>query len=288
MIIVIIVSEYSPQFARLIGKRDPITTLVTVILLSYAKLLLVSITALSYTVIHYPDGSQETVWLPDGNVKYFQGKHIVLVIVALLIIAMEVAYTILLFLWQWLVHAPRWKVFKWTRNTKLNAFISVHHVPYNSKYHYWTGLLLLVRVVLYITASVTVSDNPQTSHLVTIILVGGLLCLSKPAGITVYKNLLTDVVDTVLYFNLVALSGFSLYYFKADVRKQIAVAYISTIITFLLLVGVIIHHVYLLIRKDKHPELEEVNEYPVTPVQIKNKAEVTHFDIEIPEVMMVS
>ena len=199
VIIVIIVSEYSPQFARLIGKKDPVATLATLILLSYAKLLSITITALSFAVLDYPDGSRETVWLPDGNVKYFQGKHITLIIVALLIILIGVPYTILLFLWQWLVRAPKWKVFKWTRNTKLNAFLSVHHVPYNNKYRYWTGLLLLVRVVLYITASVTVSDNPQTSLLIIIILVGGLFSLSKPAGVAVYKNLLVDVVDTVHY-----------------------------------------------------------------------------------------
>ena len=172
VIIVIIVSEYSPRFARLIGKRDPIATLATLILLSYAKLLSVTITALSFAVLDYPDGSRETVWLPDGNVPYFQGKHVALVFVALLIILVGVPYTILLFLWQWLVRAPESKIFKWTRNTKLNAFISVHHVPYNSKYRYWTGLLLFVRVVLYITASIATSysNNPQSSLLVTLIL----------------------------------------------------------------------------------------------------------------------
>ena len=282
VIVVIIVSEYSPRFAGLIGKRDPIATLATLILLSYAKLLSVTITALSYAVLDYPDDSQETVWLPDGNVKYFQGKHIALVIVALLIILIGVPYTILLFLWQWLVRAPKWKVFKWTRNTKLNAFISVHHVPYNSKYRYWTGLLLLVRVVLYITASVTVSNKPQVSLLMTIILVGGLLsCKTLARGVVVYKNVLVDVVDTVLYFNLLALSAFSWYDFKADVDKQTAVAYTSTIITFLLLVGVIIYHVSLLVRKDKLPE--EMNEYPMAPVQPKDKAEVTHSVIELPK-----
>ena len=91
-----------------------------------------------------------------------KGEHIPLALVALLIIIIGLPYTILLFLWQWIVRAPRWKVFKWTRNTKLNAFIASHHVPHNSKYRYWTGLLLLVRVVLYATASVTVSAKPQT------------------------------------------------------------------------------------------------------------------------------
>ena len=280
VIVVIIVSEYSPRFAGLIGKRDPIATLATLILLSYAKLLSVTITALSYASLNYPDGSQETVWLPDGNVKYFQGKHIALVIVALLIILIGVPYTILLFLWQWLVRAPKWKVFKWTRNTKLNAFISVHHVPYNSKYRYWTGLLLLVRVVLYITASVTVSqfNNPQASLLITIILVGGLSLIN---GARVYKKSFVNIVETGLYFNLLALSAFSWYDFKADIDKQRAVAYTSTIITFILLVGVIIYHVSLLVRKDRLPE--EMNEYPMAPVQPKDKAEVTHSVIELPK-----
>ena len=75
---------------------------------------------------------------------------------ALLVILIGVPYTIL-FLWQWLVHAPKCRLFNWTRNTKLDAFISVHHVPYNSKINgessvYIIDLLLLVRVVLYTTA----------------------------------------------------------------------------------------------------------------------------------------
>ena len=307
VMVVIIVSEYSPRFAELIGKRDPIATLATLILLSYSKLLSVTITALSFAVLVYPDDSQKTVWLPDGNVKYFQGKHIALVIVALLIILIGVPYTILLFLWQWLVRAPKWNIFKWTRNTKLDTFISAHHVPFNSKYCYWTGLLLLVRVVLYSTASVTVSDNPQASLLMTIILVGSLLsCKTLARGVVVYKNVLVDVVDTVLYFNLLALSAFSWYDFKADVDKQTAVAYTSTIITFLLLVGVIIYHVSLLVRKNMprqevheyplapvQPEDEveiKVNEHPLAPVQCyKDKAEVMYRpDTEIPEVIMIS
>ena len=282
VIIVIIISEYSPRFAGLIGKRDPIATLATLILLSYAKLLSVTITALSFAVLDYPDGSRETVWLPDGNVPYFRGKHVALVLVALLIILVGVPYTILLFLWQWLVRAPKWKVFKWTRNTKLNAFISVHHAPYNSKYRYWTGLLLLVRVVLYITASVTVSADPQTSLLITNILVGSLFLIKEITGVRVYKKSFLNIIETGLYFNLLALSAFSWYRFKIDAKKQTAVAYTSTIITFILLVGVVIYHVYLLVRKDHPRPGEEVNEYPLAPVQ-PGKDEVTFSVIEIPK-----
>ena len=63
VVTVIVVSEYSPRFAELIGKRDPVATLATLILLSYAKLLSTSIVALSFATLHYPDGTRETVWL---------------------------------------------------------------------------------------------------------------------------------------------------------------------------------------------------------------------------------
>ena len=284
VIVIIIVSESSPRFARLIGKRDPIAALATLIQLSYAKLLSVTITALSFAVLNYPDGSRVTVWLADGNLPYFQGKHVALALVALLIIVVGVPYTILLFLWQWIVRAPKWKVFKWTRNTKLNAFISVHHAPYNNIYRYWTGLLLFLRVVLYITISVTVSGDPETSLLMTFVLVGSLSFVKEITGARVYKNSFLNIVGAMLYFNLLALSGFSWYRFKADFRKQTAVAYSSTIITFILLVGVIIYHVYLLVRKDRHRrEFEEEHEYlQLAPVQPAT-AEVTYSIVEIPK-----
>ena len=103
--------------------------------------------------------------------------------------------------------------------------------------------------------------------------------LSEAAGVAVYKNLLVDVVDTVHYFSLLVLSAFSWYDFKDDIRKQTAVAYMSTIITFIILIGVIVYNVSLLIRKDQSQE--EVDEYSLAPVQ-PAKAEVTHSVIEIP------
>ena len=107
VVMVIKVSECSPRFVQLSGRKDPVSTLATLVLLSYAKLLSVTITALPFATLDYPDGKQEIVWLPDGNVKYFQGKHVPLVLVAVLIILIGLPYTILLLLWQWIVCAPR-------------------------------------------------------------------------------------------------------------------------------------------------------------------------------------
>ena len=278
VILVIVVSDYSPRFSALIGKRDPIATLATLFLLSYAKLLSINIIALSFATLPYPD-SNRIIWLLDGTVSYFKGKHAVLIIMALLIVVIGVPYTLLLFLWQWLVRAPRWKIFKWTRSTKLDVFVSTYHTPYNTKYRFWPGLLLLVRVVLYITASVTVSANPQASLLTTIILVGGLFLFKAIVGVRVHKKSIVDVFETVTLFNLLVLAAFSLYQFKSDPKKQEALIYTSTIVTFLLLVGAIGYHIMLLIKKDKASK--RANKYPLTLVQ-PTKSGITHTSIILP------
>ena len=96
-----------------------------------------------------------------------------------------------------------------------------------------------------------------------------------------YKKSIVNVVEIGLYVNLISLSAFSWYRLKTDKEKQTAVAYTSTIITFILLVGVIVYHMYLLVRLDR-PRGEELNEYSLAPVRPAAKAVVvTHSVIEI-------
>ena len=282
VVIVIIVSEYSPRFAALIGRRDPIATLATLILLSYSKLLSIIITVLSPAVINYPDGSQETVWLPDGNVKYFEGKHIVLVMFIVIIVLVGAPYTILLFLWQWIVRVPiRLKVFNWTRNTKLNAFIAAYHAPHTSKHRYWTGLLLLVRVVLYIISSITVSSNPQALILTTAFFIGALTLQKSISNIKVYDKTATETIDTILCYNLLTIALFSLYHFKTDSTKQTAIAYTSTIVTFLLFIGIVVYHITVIIRTDRKKEEHQATSPGEDAIALLPQQGVTYSVVDI-------
>ena len=116
VVLVIIISSYSIRFSKLIGKKDPVATLATLILLSYARILEICFESLSVGILPYPDGTKEHLWLPDATVKYdLSGKHIPLYLAAVLILMVGLIYTALLFLWQWLLYLPDWKVFKWTR-----------------------------------------------------------------------------------------------------------------------------------------------------------------------------
>ena len=77
VILMILISGRSKRFSELIGKKNPVATLATLILLSYAKFLHVIIATLSSAELKYPGQSSEgklvVVWLPDATVKYLRG-----------------------------------------------------------------------------------------------------------------------------------------------------------------------------------------------------------------------
>ena len=199
VVMIIFISERSTVFARLIGRKNPVATLATLILLSYTKLLRTVIAALSFAI---SDGSHEVVWLSDASVGYLSGKHIPLFIVAILILLAGVVYTAVLISWQWLLHYQNKVIFRWVRNQRLHLFLEPYHAPYTFKHRYWTGLLLLVRVVLYLhTVSVsTVVHEPARWNLLVITIV--MICLLLPKlllGIRIYKKLSIDVLETLSY-----------------------------------------------------------------------------------------
>ena len=66
--LLIIVSECSIRFAQTVGKRNPIATLDTLILLCYVKFLRTIIVVFSFATLEYPDGSRSVVWWPDATV----------------------------------------------------------------------------------------------------------------------------------------------------------------------------------------------------------------------------
>ena len=61
----------------------------------------------------------------------------------------------------------------------------------------------------------------------------------------VYKNWPLDVIETAIYFNLLAFSALTWYNVSSEASgNQIAVAYTSVMITFIVLLGVIVFHVF--------------------------------------------
>ena len=96
VVLVIIISSYSSKFSNLIGKKDPVAVLATLILISFQA----CFQSLAVGILVYPDGTSTNVWLPDATVKYLSGKHIALFAVVVLILLLGLIYTAVLFSWQ--------------------------------------------------------------------------------------------------------------------------------------------------------------------------------------------
>jgi hypothetical protein len=256
VIIVIVFSEVSTKFSKLIAKRNPVATLATLVLISYAKFLHTIIASLSFAVLDYPDGVSRMVWLPNASVDYLRGKHIALFIVAVLILLVGLLYTFLLFSWQWLLRHKHRKLFKWMRYQKLCHFVEPYHAPYTVKHRYWTGLLLFVRVFLYIISAINIFGDPRISLVIIISVVTTLQLIKGTFAKNLYKSLAVDIIETIMFFNLVILSTATLYTFDTT-ENQIAIAYTSVLITFVIFLAILTFHIYkyaglhLLCRKSK-------------------------------------
>lgn len=177
VVMVIFISERSTKFARLIGKGNPIATLATLILLAFTKFLQTVIAIFSFAILEYPDKTKEILWLPDASIKYLGGKHIPLFLVAIVIVILSLIYVLLLFSWQWLLQTPNTRVFGWTRNTRVQSFMDAYLAPHSFKLRFWTGLLLLARVVLYLASAANVSGDPKLDLLAVSIVMMCLLFL---------------------------------------------------------------------------------------------------------------
>ena len=248
VIVIICISSRSSQFSKLLGKKNPVATLATLILLSYTKLLEAMIVSFSFITLTYPDGTVATKWLLDASVDFNAWKYSALIFIGILVLIIGLFYTALILFWQLLLRCPRKAFFKFTRNQKLHSFVEVYHIPYTARHRYWTGLLLLVRIIVYLISTFTVSVDPRISLLSTAVIVTSLLLYKTLFMIKVYKNWLHNAIESFTHFNIVTFAMLTWYAFDnaGDENENLekSTTYISVGINFVLFLLVIIFHAY--------------------------------------------
>ena len=161
--LIIVVSRYSRMISKYLGKLNPVATLATLVLLSYFKILSNIVFTLSAAVIEYPNRNIQ-VWLYDGSVPFFDGvKHTALGIFAIMVLLLLfLPYTLLLLFGHWLQAYSHWRILSWLN--KIKPFMDAYHAPYKKGTRYWTGLLLLLRCISFVSyASIEFNLLLQTS-----------------------------------------------------------------------------------------------------------------------------
>ena len=246
-------SECSSKFTKIISKGNPVAFLATLILLSYAKVLNVihaSALLLYYGPAHGSRnldittlGSVITLEVEQSSDSDLKAVAYFLIVFCGVIVSLCIIFAALVFSWQWLVRYQDKAIFKWVRYQKLCLFLEPYHAPYVAKYRYWTGLLLIVRLLLDVIVFLNFSLDPRVNLMSIIFIVGGLILLKGVIAKRIYKNWPLDVMETVIYFNLVGFSALTWYNLDFG-GNQAAVAYTSVMIIFVLLMGVIVFHVF--------------------------------------------
>ena len=270
---VIILSYYKTWAVRMFG-RNLVAVLATLFLLSYAKLLRTIITALSFTFLEYPDGSEVAVWLYDGNVRYLQGKHVPLFLVAMIVLLLLfLPYTVVLSLGQWIQARSRSRLFLWINNYRVKAFLDAYHGPFKAEHRYWHGLLLVVRSCLFLVFAFNRLGNPNVNLLAICVCTIALLVLLLLIGGNIYINWYLQILDISFIANT-GVFGATTFYLRHTGGSQAVLVYIFVGTALATFTGMIIYHVTMQMKDSRvwrdiiHPKLQrQQRQWVAVPIE---------------------
>ena len=190
-ILFIALSRYSATLQRLTAQRA-LPVLATLILLSYTKILLTVCNVLfRYSVvIHLPSNKIEMVWSISTITPLFGVKFLVLFTVCIILFLILLPFNVILLFTRKLSH------FKLV--TKLKPLLDTYFSTYKDKAYYWTGLLLLIRVIVFILSAF----EKDISFIATSIMLAVLLCLH--GVLQPFKSKFHNIQESIAIVNLLA------------------------------------------------------------------------------------
>ena len=248
---IILVSHYSQSFAKHLG-QNPVAVLATLLLVSYSKILKAIIVPLSWTYLTYYSSTTEShriVWLYDGSVDFLkEPKHIALGLFAIFSLVVFVfPYISLLLFGHWLQGCSNWWILSWLN--KIKPFMDAYHAPYKKHTRYWTGLLLLSRLGLFLTFAI----NANGSESINILAVSSVTIALLAMKLRVYECLYNDILESFFILNL-GIFSVATFYLKeesdsvSEVKNQLILSKISIGLALITFIGILLFHICLVLK----------------------------------------
>jgi hypothetical protein len=241
--LIIFLSRRSSIVTKLFGK-NVVKILATIIFHFYAKILrtVIDILRRSEIMVEGEDSHTQHVssyrWTVDGTIPYLNNRrHTVLFAVAVIVIAVTLPYTLALLFIQCLRRRSNMKVLFWVN--KLKPFFDAYTGPYKDNYHFWTGFLLVVRIVLFIAIAVNTSKGEVLNLTLINTTTAILFVLIRPG---IYKSWVLNLIEVFTYANLAALTSGTVYdsWLKYSNKYPITLCVGSM---FLLFCGIVVYHI---------------------------------------------
>jgi len=184
-----------------------------------------------------------SVWLPDANVKFLQGKHIPLFITAVLFSALVFCFVLVLTFIPCLQKKSDTPLLFWVN--KIKPLFDAYTSPYKDRYRFWPGLLLLLLTILVFIFSLNDLDRPFMKLMFTTISCFIVVTLAWALR-GVYRKWPLDIIESSCILNLGLLAVITNYILN-DRNNQItqgAIVNISVGTVFVLLIVVLGYQVY--------------------------------------------
>lgn len=198
IIIIVYLARRFRKFSRLVGE-NPVAVLATLLLLSYTKILRTVIQAMQRGVIHCDNGTQTSVWLLDGSIKYFSYEH-----GALFLFSFIVLLVICIPFTAFHLFIPLLERYVFNRRRFSKVYVIIRPYldavggPYKDEYRFWPGLFLLIRLAL--ASIIPFVDSTYDNMAITIAIVLILVLGWNLHG--VYRKWYNDVIESWFLLNL--------------------------------------------------------------------------------------
>ena len=246
VVVIILGCRYSGRLSRLCG-RNAVPVLATLILMSYTKLSCTVTNALMMNILQCGEYKWK-VWNVDGNIDYLGGKHTALFAASLLVLVTGLVYTGLVFSSQWLQRYSG-KCCKSTRDpvVRLKPLIDAYTGPFKDKYRFWTGLCLIVRLMLTVVFSFTTTLQSQLNNYIILLTVVAMIVFIAVSG-RVYKDKRLAVLEIFSYVNVICLCVMTILFADNSYSHVVSINVIFSVsvsIEILLFVIIVTIHCYL-------------------------------------------
>jgi hypothetical protein len=182
------------------------------------------------------------VWSVDGNINYFNGKHIPLAIVSTIFLLTGLTYTMIIFFGQWLQkYGGRYCRSSLDPYVRLQPFIDAETGPYKDKYRYFRGIYLMIYLVLTAVFVYTTGTMPYLNNYITAFVSFTILPFVKGK----YKSKINTSLDFFFIFNLGVTSLLSTIDYPL---MTYIITVISISLSLVVFVSIVLYHIFIIIK----------------------------------------
>ena len=133
----------------------------------------------------------------------------------------------------------------WFRS-RLKPLLDAFQGPYKDRFHWWPGLILIIRIILFIALTANTKHDPRLSALFVCVTVLPLALFSFRG---VYKNKLLNLHETTMNVNMIVFVLWSFFNYSASgsktqfTKQQQATAYTMISLFYIQFMPVLVYHI---------------------------------------------